>query len=71
MKPETKFYVNVKKNIRFLPEKYNKILYIKILLTRKVIEGISENIIKKTLFLKANSLFKNYDIKELINIVED
>ncbi len=38
---------------------------------RKTIEGITENIFKKTLFLKADTVYKDYNTKELINIIDE
>lgn len=68
LKTKRNGFQNVKEGIRFLSKKYNDILYIKMLMIRKIINGIEENIIKKTLFLKAKSLFNKYNTKELINI---
>ena len=68
LKTKKNGFSNVKKNIRFLSKKYNDVLYIKMLLMKKIITGLEENLIKKTLFLKANTMFKNYDTKELIDI---
>lgn len=63
-------FMNIKKNVRFLPEKINEKLYIRITIMRKVIEGLIENVIRKTYFIKSSNMFKLYDTKELINISE-
>ena len=65
-----KGFQTLKKNIRFLDDEMNKSLFIKILMLRKIIDGLSEDVIKKTMFIKAESLFKQYNTKELIGINE-
>ena len=58
----------IKKNIRFLSDDMNESLYIKVLMMRKIIDGLNEDMIKKTLFLKAKPIFQMYNTKELIDI---
>ena len=70
LKTKYKGFKDIKQNKRFLPNKINDKLYIKMLLIRKYINGISESINKKTLFLKANRFYNLYNTKELINLTE-